>query len=202
MSNKPRPAVQQLIVEDVDARIRRSTAALRRALIALVQEHHFDEITVQQILERAGVSRATFYAHYRNKDDVLHSSFERVFLALEDVLDRPAPLPHRLFPVAEFLAHIDDAGTVVRALERGGQLDALRDLAAGLAARMIQRRLDDDGADSDSRPGIPRALLARMLAGALMEMIAWWEAHREAAEPAAMDEAFQRLSRAWLAARP
>ncbi|MER7930607.1 TetR/AcrR family transcriptional regulator [Streptomyces sp. NPDC096057] len=31
----------------------------------------FSEISVQRILEEAGVSRATFYAHFRNKSDVL-----------------------------------------------------------------------------------------------------------------------------------
>ncbi|MBS1720171.1 MAG: TetR/AcrR family transcriptional regulator [Armatimonadetes bacterium] len=43
---------------------------LRRALIQTATEVRFDAITVQQVLDRADVSRGTFYAHYRNLDDL------------------------------------------------------------------------------------------------------------------------------------
>src|SRR5690606_15510626 len=68
---------------DPDPRVARTTHALGRALIELIQERDYDEITVQHILDRAGVGRATFYAHYRNKDDALHSNYERLFALFE-----------------------------------------------------------------------------------------------------------------------
>lgn len=37
-------------------------------------ERRFDEITVQDIAERAGVNRATFYAHFQDKYDLLEGS--------------------------------------------------------------------------------------------------------------------------------
>src|SRR5690606_20077435 len=74
MSNKTQLRVRKVAASD--PRIARTTHALGRALVDLIQEHNFDEITVQQILDRAGVGRTAFYAHYRNKEDVLHSSYE------------------------------------------------------------------------------------------------------------------------------
>ena len=35
-----------------------------------MQEKTFVEITVQEVLYRADVGRSTFYAHYRDKDDL------------------------------------------------------------------------------------------------------------------------------------
>ena len=57
----------------VDARTRRTTTALAYALIQLIQESDggFKDITVRQILQRAGVGRTTFYSHFRSKEDVL-----------------------------------------------------------------------------------------------------------------------------------
>jgi AcrR family transcriptional regulator len=51
-----------------DRRIRRSMAALRAAMIGLVSDMPYERITVADVLERADVSRATFYAHYGDKE--------------------------------------------------------------------------------------------------------------------------------------
>src|SRR4029453_6969780 len=65
-----------------DRRVRRTRELLRRALLSLVQEQGYERITVQDILDRADVGRSTFYAHYRDKDDLLLSGFEDIRAAL------------------------------------------------------------------------------------------------------------------------
>ncbi len=65
-----------------DRRVRRTRELLRRALLSLVQEQGYERITVQDILDRADVGRSTFYAHYRDKDDLLLSGFEDIRVAL------------------------------------------------------------------------------------------------------------------------
>ena len=45
----------------IDRRILRTRDALGDALVALMREKEFDDITVQEVLDRAGVGRATFY---------------------------------------------------------------------------------------------------------------------------------------------
>lgn len=187
----------------VDPRVARTTRALGRALIALLEERAFDAITVQDILDRAGVGRTAFYAHYRNKHDVLHSSSDGVFASFEGLLDRPSPygLPGaRLFPVAEFLAHVGDVTRLVYALRRDGLLDDMWALLAGHAARIIARRLGRwaeaaGGVPAGALAGVPRPLLARMLAGALVESVAWWQDHPGAATPGDVDVAFHELAR-------
>lgn len=49
------------------------------ALMSLLQERNFEEISVQDVLYRAGVGRSTFYLHYRDKNDLFLSDIERFF---------------------------------------------------------------------------------------------------------------------------
>lgn len=54
-----------------DRRVRRTREALHRALIELMMERAYDRITVSDVIARADIGRSTFYAHYRDKDDLL-----------------------------------------------------------------------------------------------------------------------------------
>ncbi|WP_083865436.1 TetR/AcrR family transcriptional regulator [Nocardia brevicatena] len=54
-----------------DRRIRRTRDALHLALIELMMERGYERVTVSDIIARADVGRSTFYAHYRDKDDLL-----------------------------------------------------------------------------------------------------------------------------------
>jgi AcrR family transcriptional regulator len=62
-----------------DRRVVRTRQALGSALVELMLARRFDDISVQQVLDRARVGRATFYAHFRNKQDLLLSDAERFF---------------------------------------------------------------------------------------------------------------------------
>ena len=176
-----------------DPRVARTTSALGRALIELIQERDLTDITVQNILDRAGVGRATFYAHYRNKEDGLHSSFEHLFSAFEGWLDRAPSHGQRLFPVSEFLSHIGGERHLAESLRRSGQLDQFWSLCSAYAARCIEARLTSV---ADTAP--PRQLVARMLAGALMESITWWLERPNEATAEQMDTAFHELARGML----
>ncbi|WP_430595984.1 TetR/AcrR family transcriptional regulator [Streptococcus gallolyticus] len=44
---------------------------LSKALYLLVTERHYDKITIYHILEKAGVSRRTFYRHFNSKSDLM-----------------------------------------------------------------------------------------------------------------------------------
>ena len=171
MSNTSTAPVRE--VPDVDPRVARSTHALARALIDLIQERDFSAITVQNILDRAGVGRATFYAHYRNKQDVLHSSVDTLFASLDTMLDRQPGARHRLFPVHELLTHMAGMQAFVDALRASGQFDQLWSLFADHAARTIERRLTPVPPGRAASP----VLVAHMLAGALGQSVQWWLDH-------------------------
>ncbi|WP_459545103.1 TetR/AcrR family transcriptional regulator [Nocardia sp. X0981] len=54
-----------------DRRVRRTRNALHRALIELMLQRPYERITVADVITRADIGRSTFYAHFRDKDDLL-----------------------------------------------------------------------------------------------------------------------------------
>src|SRR5689334_25244134 len=104
-----------------DARVRRTRDALGDALVALMQEKPFDTLTVQDVLDRANVSRSTFYTHYSDKDDLLMSDAEEFFEALSMSLSQQGDKSDRVFPVEEFFAHLADVQPFFKALMKSGR---------------------------------------------------------------------------------
>lgn len=60
----------------VDRRIPKSQAAIKNALIELMTEKSFDDITIQDISDKANVNRGTIYLHYTDKYDLLDKLME------------------------------------------------------------------------------------------------------------------------------
>ena len=54
-----------------DLRVRRTKQALFNAFVSLVTEKPIDEITINQLCEKAEIRRATFYKHYTDKYDFI-----------------------------------------------------------------------------------------------------------------------------------
>jgi AcrR family transcriptional regulator len=60
----------------VDRRILKSQEAIKKSVIELMSEKNFDDITIQNISDRANVHRATIYLHYADKFDLLDKLIE------------------------------------------------------------------------------------------------------------------------------
>lgn len=50
--------------------VEKSKKAIKDALLELMYEKDFKQITVNELLKRANISRGTFYAHFANLEDV------------------------------------------------------------------------------------------------------------------------------------
>ncbi len=61
-----------------DERIRRTRAQIDAAFVELLHRRAYGSIRVSDITRKAGVGRATFYAHYAAKDDLLRSQCRRI----------------------------------------------------------------------------------------------------------------------------
>ncbi|AKG36314.1 TetR/AcrR family transcriptional regulator [Paenibacillus durus] len=60
----------------VDRRILKTQDAIKKAMIELMSEKNFDDITIQNICDRANVNRGTIYFHYQDKFDLLDKIIE------------------------------------------------------------------------------------------------------------------------------
>jgi len=175
-----------------DERIRRTHERLGNALVSLVMERSIDDVTVQEVLDRASIGRSTFYLHFRDKDDLLMSQFEQFLEMMSTMLIVRKEESLRVVPVAEMFEHIGSNKKFYRLLEESGRLDDFFELAEGYFARGIERRLKE----SKRLRKISRGELrvhAVGLAGSLLTLLRWWMDRGTKESPAAMDEMFHRM---------
>ena len=175
-----------------DPRAVRTRDRLGDALIRLLLTKPFEEITVQEVLALARVSRSTFYEHYRDKNDLFLSDADEFFHATSTLLARQHDPSPRVAPVAEFFEHVAGARDLYAALVESGRMHDLRELGEAHFARGIAERL------ARPRRGGPlpveaRTALAHALAGSLFSLLTWWVRQGMTVPPAQMDRHFHRL---------
>lgn len=170
-----------------DRRAVRTRRALGQALMRLLQERDLESVTVQQVLDEAGVARATFYGHFRTKHDLLLSHFESVMEWLDALLKLEPPGSRRVVPVAEICAHLADARGQIGAIAASGQLDAIWDLGQSHLNAMIARRL------ALLSPGTDPTLASRFCGGALAELLKWWLWRTDRPTPQEMDALYHAM---------
>lgn len=195
---KPMPAngqlssVEPLSMRKADARIRRTRSQLGSALLNLIVKKPIKDVTVQDILDRSGVARSTFYLHYRDIDDLLVSQLETFLEMMSNALSERGDKSSRVVPVAELFAHIGNQNKLYRVLSDSGHLKDFFELAEGSFARGIERRLIESG----RLPKLPpRELAARAsaLSGSMLSLLRWWLDRGEKETPQQMDEMFHHM---------
>lgn len=191
MSNTDGPDVRNTHDPGDDPRVVRSLRAVGQAIGVVLEGGDFESVTVQQLLQLAGISRATFYAHYRNKEDALMGSVERMFDAFWRGFEGRAAPGGRVAPAAEFISHIAESPARLAALRAGGRLDEIwRLLVEDLTARLDARLPEPHAA---ARAPMSRRLAARLLAAALTELVQWAATHPGDIQPQVLDAQFHEM---------
>ncbi len=78
----------------MDRRQKKTREAIFNAFVELLSEKSFDKMTVGELIERADVGRATFYAHFETKEFLLKEFCQELFCHIFDALS-PTPTNHK-----------------------------------------------------------------------------------------------------------
>jgi len=176
-----------------DSRVARTRDRLGDAIIELIQEKPFDSITVQDVLDRAGVGRSTFYAHYKDKDDVLITEVDEFFADVSTQIADSGEPSDRLVPAREFLHHLAGAAPLIDAFEASGRINDIWELAQAHFARGIEARLAALPRAQGLEPA-ERTVRATALAGSFIALIRWWLDHDRPHTPEEMDAMYHRMA--------
>lgn len=76
----------------VDRRIGKSQEAIKKAVTELMSEKNFDDITIQDIADRADLNRGTIYLHYTDKYDLLDKMIEEHINNLRELCQSAAEM--------------------------------------------------------------------------------------------------------------
>ena len=162
-------------MEQLDRRVRRTRKSLGDALIALTLEKAYEEITIQELTDRADIGYRTFFRHYSDKDGLLKDVLSKTMMELRELM---APPPPELFidpnfKAADFLdslilfQHVQKHSDLYRVL-----LDSDRTIIQSVvdfAMKEIQttfKRLN--GLD------VPTDIIANHLVSTTFGMVRWW----------------------------
>lgn len=159
-----------------DPRVIRTRQMLRDALIATILEKGYDATNIQDITERAGLRRATFYLHYRDKEEllftVLHQTLDELMqqmpTASQNILTAETERAEQLITFYHVQKHAD----LYRAVLSGqGAAEITRNIREYLAAR-IRAKCKVEHLEADE--SIPIEVLANYLTAVRLNMIIWW----------------------------
>ncbi|MCI0711269.1 MAG: TetR/AcrR family transcriptional regulator [Chloroflexi bacterium] len=183
-----------------DRRVQRTRDQLQKALIELIKERRYDDITIQDIVDYANVGRTTFYLHYDNKDDLFISCHEAIVsefhfgplypLSREELLSPEAPSG-----MTSAYRHLADVRALLHPIFQGNDsLLMLRRLLRNWNAQEIETSLHAAFTEADS--AIPFDMLANYLAGAQMTLLQWWLEKRQPYPPERLAQTVHHLRRA------
>ena len=165
---------------------------LGTAFLNLIIKKPVKEVTVQDVLDRSGVGRSTFYLHYRDIDDLLLSQLELFCEMISSSLSANKDKSRRVMPVAELFEHIGNGNKLYRVLSDSGHVKDFYELAEGCFARGIERRLVESGRLHEM-PKREIAARASALSGSLLSLLRWWLDRGEKETAREMDEMFHRM---------
>jgi len=175
-----------------DKRAQRTQKLLGSAFLQLIHEKPIEDVTVQDVLERAGVGRSTFYLHFRDKNDLLLSQLEMFLDLMSNLLSKRNEVSKRVAPVAEMFDHIGTQQQLYNILREAGRLNDFYDLAQEHFTRGIESRLKESGRFlKTSRTELNARSSA--LAGSLLSLLRWWLAHGAKVAPEEMDRIFHTM---------
>jgi AcrR family transcriptional regulator len=175
-----------------DRRTKRTTHALSSALVDLVKEKRFDEITVKNVIDRADVGRSTFYTHFHDKDDLFQKGWERFLDMLAEAIDWSKAGSTYFVPVTFLFRHLEESQDFYQNLVRGKKADQIFksgvEYLGGRVSEILTARLRGKPAAA-----IPIPVLGNYLAAELFGLLQWWLDRRMPYPPEQMNRMFHDL---------
>ena len=193
----------------MDRRIQRTRQSLRTALLELIKEKGYDAISIEEITERANVGRATFYLHYKDKEDLLLEEFSEMANDKVQVLSeipfsawlqsqedtapaggkRPAP------PLLIVFEHIYDNSELYYILlksEKSSRIvERIRKISTAAIVKFMETKAKTDPIPLHFK--VPIEFFAAFFSGALLSTVDWWLEEEMRHTPGEITRLFQNL---------
>jgi AcrR family transcriptional regulator len=178
----------------IDRRIRRSKKLLGEALVALTLEKSYEDITIQDLTDRADVGYRTFFRHYADKDELLKDVLSTTMMELRELIGPPSP---EMFTSPDIDAletaneillfkHIQQHADLYRVLLRSERsvIESLIAFAIGEFRINFEAFTQSD---------IPSDIIANHLVSSTFALVRWWLDNEMPHSPEEMGEYHARL---------
>ena len=161
-----------------DRRVRRTHKSLGDALIALSLEKDYDEITIQEITDRADIGYRTFFRHYADKDELLKDVLGSVREEMRALMS-PPPLEDFLNPEIQsgdlqnsaiIFQHVQENSDLYRVLifSNRGLVQPLKEFAIQEFSSNYAPLLETE---------VPFDLITNHIVSGMLTLLRWWLEH-------------------------
>ena len=170
-----------------DPRVKRTENLLLTALLALSRERSYDQITIKDITEQANIAYATFFRHYRDKDELLlHTVNNAVATLMSLVRQLPDHTPEEEGRL--LFRHVQDNADFYRLmLSENGTFRVLRQIQPQIEQILM------DVYRVHGTPALPLEILAHHIFASVLELIRWWLEHDQTYAVEQMGQIYRRI---------
>lgn len=136
-------------------------------------ERGYRRLTIQSVLDRARIGRATFYTHFRCKEDLLAASVDGLGASLESAWDaaRASGCVEPFGFARPLLRHAAGSRRMLAVLAEDGTDVLLREHLLRMLARLARKEIALRG---PLRVDVPEEALVQFAVGALWALLMWW----------------------------
>ena len=163
----------------MDRRQRKTREAIFSAFIKLLEEKDQAKITVGEIIEKADIGRATFYAHFETKDQLLKELCQELFCHIFDAEQEEHPGHDHIFhcdapdsPFLHLFQHLQKNDNQILQLLSCPNNDLFLQYFKGHLREMAQTHLSQFDHRKDHR--LPEDFWIDHIASAFVETLRWW----------------------------
>lgn len=176
--------------DKLDPRVVRTREMLRQSLVHLISRKGFSTLSIQEITDHAGLNRATFYLHYKGKDELLVDVFEELVVGSlpqppeNETARRPLL---ELHPVVTVFTHIAEYADFYRAIlgEQGVPFfmtrvqNIIKEILQRWVPLFVRTKFNED---------VPLDIIINYLGAAYLGVISWWLEHDMPYSPEEMEK--------------
>ncbi|MGM9924373.1 MAG: TetR/AcrR family transcriptional regulator [Bacillus sp. (in: firmicutes)] len=169
-----------------DRRIKRSRQLLKDSFITLLEERNFTDITITNIVHRSDLNRSTFYAHFRDKEELLAciidelldgmiSSMDQRPLHEQSTLEKYGLAQHSIF---QLFVYVSDYASYFKAMLRDQRLPQFTFRLSESLYLFYFKKIKQDK-DAPEHLHINHGFFANYIASVIVGFIYHWLIHTD-----------------------
>lgn len=160
-----------------DLRITKTHMALCNTFVLLLGEKRFEDITVNELCDRAMVRRATFYKHFSDKYDFfgffIREKQEEFNSEAEPVDKGNSSFKYILDLTVRLIEYLEENKKIVERILESNMMSALLDIFGEQMIFSIKEKLKEDKSKGVSLTASPE-FCAVAYTGAILQVLRWW----------------------------
>lgn len=182
----------------MDRRIQKTHKAIRTAFEALLAEKRYEQITVQDIIEKADIGRSTFYAHFDTKDGLLENTCKELFDHIfedhpssEKSHDFSAETGSLKIMLTHILYHLQDDRKWYERIFACESSDLFWQYFKKQFIKLIEKY---DLGKKAEKLSVPEDYYINFFCSTFIEAVKWWFANNPGTSPEELESYFERVT--------